>query len=93
MPKVTRIIRILIKNLKTKSLNEVSLKNRNNSDIVPTMLPKSNLLKDKTRFRILLVPNKRRKSKKKLIIKTKSKYTFIISPGLVYKEKNDLYVV
>lgn len=73
-------------------LKEVRGRYKNIREIAPTKLPKSNLFKKTTLFNILLVPYRSIKSKKKLIKKTRSKYTFMISPRLIYKIKSDYYV-
>lgn len=80
LPKVTNIIKILIITLRSNNLKEDKGKNRSISEMVPTRLPNNNLFKEIILFNILLVPKRSRKSKKKLIIKTKSKYIFMISP-------------
>ena len=64
----------------SSNLREDKSINKNNKVIVPIRLPNSSLFNDNTLFKILLVPYNKMKSKKKLIVKTKSKYIFIISP-------------
>ena len=67
--------------------------NKKNVDNEPIRLPSNNLFSFTIFFNILVVPYNNIKSIKKLIINTKSKYIFMLSPGLIYKIKNDLYVV
>ena len=85
VPNVTIIIRTLTIIFNNSNFIDDKFKNKKNIVIVPVRLPNTNLFKDNTLFNILLVPYNSKKSKKKLIIKTKSKYIFIISPYLVYK--------
>ena len=80
-------------NFKINNFTDDNEINKNSNDKVPIKLPNNSLFNEVVFLRTFEVPNRRRKSKKKLIIKTKSKYIFMISPLLLYKEKNDLYVV
>ena len=73
LPKVVKMITMLISTLSKNNSKLVSDRNKRNMELLAAKLPSINLQKGTTSFNIILVANKIMKSKKKLMKKTKSK--------------------
>ena len=73
LPKVVKMITMLISTLSKNNSKLVSDRNKRNMELLAAKLPSINLQKGTTSFNAILVANKIMKSKKKLMKKTKSK--------------------
>ena len=73
--------------LKTKRISVVIGINNVNIEREPNKLPLNILFKEAFLFNVLFTVKRRIKSKNKFNKKTKSKYTIIISPNLLYKKE------
>ena len=73
LPKVVKMITMLISTLSKNNSKLVSDRNKRNMELLAAKLPSLNLQKGTTSFNAILVANKIMKSKKKLMKKTKSK--------------------
>ena len=73
LPKVVKMITMLISTLSKNNYKLVSDRNKRNMELLAAKLPSINLQKGTTSFNAILVANKIMKSKKKLMKKTKSK--------------------
>ena len=89
LPKVVKMITMLISTLSKNNSKLVSDRNKRNMELLAAKLPSINLQKGTTSFNAILVANKIMKSKKKLMKKTKSKYTFIPITKVSIKKRND----
>ena len=73
LPKVVKMITMLISTLSKNNSKLVSDRNKRNMELLAAKLPSINIQKGTTSFNAILVANKIMKSKKKLMKKTKSK--------------------
>ena len=73
LPKVVKMITMLISTLSKNNSKLVSDRNKRNMELLAAKLPSINLQKGTTSFNAILVANKIMKSKKKLMKKTKTK--------------------
>lgn len=89
LPKVIKIITTLIASLNKSKQKLDSDRNKRKIVRLPNKLPKTILLQEVVSFNTSFVVYKIKKSKKKLMKKTKSKYTFIPITTISIKKRND----